>query len=161
LHEAETTSSNNNQENGMNVPFSVWKWLYQEVDLPPSHSQQDDALYVLGVAGLASKRLLQKHHLPVQKEQEVKTIDVTAAVVVKPLSKLLSTRQRFMAFQRRQLSTLSLWMMRRPVHLARALWKWAGGTQTISRTLSLAFCLVLLSAKLLSFLITNDPTTSS
>lgn len=146
----------------MNVPFSVWKWLYQEVELPPSHSQQDDALYVLGVAGLASKRLLQKHHLPVQKEDDaVKPIDVTASVVVKPLSKLLSTRQRFMAFQRQKLSALSQWMMRRPVHLARALWKWAGGTQTISRTLSLAFCFVLLSAKLLSFLITNDPTNSS
>jgi hypothetical protein len=146
----------------MNVPFSVWKWLYQEVELPPSHQQQDDALYVLGVAGLASKRLLQKHHLPIQNEEEdVKPIDVTAAVVVKPLSQLLSSRQRFMAFQRQKLSALSQWMMRRPVHLARALWKWAGGTQTVSRTLSLAFCLVLLSAKLLSLLITNDPTNSS
>merc|ERR1712130_270789 len=33
-------------------------------DLPTTREQQEDALYVLGVAGLASQKLLQKHHLP-------------------------------------------------------------------------------------------------
>lgn len=41
-------------------PFSVLKWLGQENHMEPP-SEETDALYALGVAGLASERLLQKH----------------------------------------------------------------------------------------------------
>ena len=58
----------------------MWKWLHQESDGSSTSTSRnhattytnnpatntEDALYVLGVAGLASKKLLQKHHLPVQ-----------------------------------------------------------------------------------------------
>lgn len=43
--------------------FSAWNWLHQEDSVVSSQQQQSDALYVLGVAGLASEKLLQKHHL--------------------------------------------------------------------------------------------------
>jgi hypothetical protein len=47
--------------------FSAMDWLLNEgssaTEQGQPQSQQDDALYVLGVAGLASQKLLQKHHL--------------------------------------------------------------------------------------------------
>lgn len=48
-------------------PFSALNWLLQGDDekIIASQQQQEDALYVLGVAGLASQKLLQKHpHIP-------------------------------------------------------------------------------------------------
>ena len=51
-------------------PFSAWKWLgggsddNGDVTLPAqSCRQEQDALYALGVAGLASKKLLQRHRV--------------------------------------------------------------------------------------------------
>jgi hypothetical protein len=47
-------------------PFSALNWLIQgppnRNHLVASKHQQEDALYALGVAGLASQKLLQKHH---------------------------------------------------------------------------------------------------
>mmetsp|Transcript_17758 Transcript_17758/g.40991 ORF Transcript_17758/g.40991 Transcript_17758/m.40991 type:complete len:377 (-) Transcript_17758:158-1288(-) len=50
-------------------PFSAMDWLTSGGNdntnaVTTSPEQQADALYVLGVAGLASQKLLQKHHLP-------------------------------------------------------------------------------------------------
>ena len=42
-------------------PFSVLKWLNHEDHMEHSEETQSNALYALGVAGLASERLLQKH----------------------------------------------------------------------------------------------------
>jgi hypothetical protein len=46
-------------------PFSAMNWLLNGSEkggeIPASHQQKEDALYVLGVAGLASQKLLQKH----------------------------------------------------------------------------------------------------
>lgn len=160
LHEAEEASSSSSSINDMKVPFSVWKWLYHEVDLPKP--EPNDALYVLGVAGLASKRLLQKHHLPTATaaEEVVRTIDVAAvpAVSQNPLARLFVLRQRLVAWQRAQLAVAAHWIQRH--HPVRALWTWAGGRQTLTRTLSLAVCLVLLAAKLVSLVVTHDPTNS-
>ena len=48
-------------------PFSALNWLIQgspnRNDIVGSKQQQEDALYALGVAGLASQKLLQKHHV--------------------------------------------------------------------------------------------------
>lgn len=50
-------------------PFSAMEWLTNGGNnnsdvVTSTREQQADALYVLGVAGLASQKLLQKHHLP-------------------------------------------------------------------------------------------------
>jgi len=52
------------------VKFSAFKWLKQgeEAAEPMTQEQHDDALYVLGVAGLASQRLLQRKHQAVASE---------------------------------------------------------------------------------------------
>jgi hypothetical protein len=54
-------------------PFSAMDWLLQgspNRNEPLTLEQQkEDALYVLGVAGLASQRLLQKHHLEHMKQE--------------------------------------------------------------------------------------------
>lgn len=56
-----------NEEEESNKPFSALNWLKQgspsRNDLIASQQQEEDALFVLGVAGLASQKLLQKHHL--------------------------------------------------------------------------------------------------
>jgi len=80
------------------APFSALNWLRQgspsRGDVATSSSQQQqqqDALYVLGVAGLASERLLQKHHLVSQQKDlaqrkaihESKVMDVEAEVIAK------------------------------------------------------------------------------
>jgi hypothetical protein len=49
--------------------FSAMEWLTNGGSnnaniLSTTKEQEEDALYVLGVAGLASEKLLQKHHLP-------------------------------------------------------------------------------------------------
>jgi hypothetical protein len=54
-------------------PFSAMEWLLQgspnRNEPLPLEQQKEDALYVLGVAGLASQRLLQKHHLEHMKQE--------------------------------------------------------------------------------------------
>ncbi|KAG7352718.1 hypothetical protein IV203_008766 [Nitzschia inconspicua] len=47
------------------IPFSAMDWLMNgsTSNSVSTEQQQEDALYVLGVAGLASQKLLQKHHL--------------------------------------------------------------------------------------------------
>jgi hypothetical protein len=86
------------------VNFSAWKWLMQE-DVEGSQDQglttpeekKDNAFYVLGVAGLASQRLLQKHQpaAPIQtsaatKRAERPTQDfaVDAEMTVLPSTRL-------------------------------------------------------------------------
>lgn len=57
------------QQDSKRKSFSAMDWLTNggkdNADIVTStREQQEDALYVLGVAGLASQKLLQKHHLP-------------------------------------------------------------------------------------------------
>jgi hypothetical protein len=72
------TMKNNNQKKS--GTFSAIDWLvnggnngndssdFNDVAASTTRQQQADALYVLGVAGLASQKLLQKHHLPTSPE---------------------------------------------------------------------------------------------
>mmetsp|Transcript_372 Transcript_372/g.509 ORF Transcript_372/g.509 Transcript_372/m.509 type:complete len:347 (-) Transcript_372:273-1313(-) len=48
--------------------FSAWNWLTEQEnkEVVQGKSSNEDALYVLGVAELASKRLLKKHRLPIR-----------------------------------------------------------------------------------------------
>ena len=50
--------------------FSALKWLTADKADPVTEQQQDDALYVLGVADLASERLLQKHQAAMQQQKK-------------------------------------------------------------------------------------------
>ena len=54
-------------------PFSALSWLRQgslsRNEVIISEQQKEDALYVLGVAGLASEKLLHKHHISVDGEK--------------------------------------------------------------------------------------------
>ena len=85
--------------------FSALDWLKQgspsRHDLVASKQQKEDALYVLGVAGLASQKLLQRHHRLVE-DQEVDarqvsrtttTMEVMDADIVQvgPVSSLIKT----------------------------------------------------------------------
>ena len=82
-------------ENEKSTAFPTLNWLRQgspsRGDALTSKQQQEDALYVLGVAGLASERLLQKHHLSSQQLQvaqstamhESQAVDIEAVEVSK------------------------------------------------------------------------------
>lgn len=78
LHESEK------KEERASTKFSALKWLMGDETDPVSQRQQENALYVLGVAELASERLLQKHqaapqqhkrHAPVQEKESEVVID--------------------------------------------------------------------------------------
>ena len=72
-------------------PFSALNWLRQGSSsdgqsnanvndiLQPTERQQSDSLYVLGVAGLASEKLLQKHQM-IPKQQQQRTEKATRDV---------------------------------------------------------------------------------
>ena len=76
------------EEPRRDTKFSAWKWLTQGSDdsEPLKQQKTDDALYVLGVAGLASEKLLQKHQLPVpeskQQRQEASASMATRGLVM-------------------------------------------------------------------------------
>ena len=56
--------------------FSALGWLAGDKSDPMSQQQEEDALYVLGVAELASERLLQKHHGHLQYKRRASTQEV-------------------------------------------------------------------------------------
>jgi len=75
-------------------PFSAMEWLTKGGNnsatmLATAQEQHEDALYVLGVAGLASQKLLQKHQLPTtnnpSRQSETLTTDVNIYDVVAEL----------------------------------------------------------------------------
>eukprot|EP00980_Cylindrotheca_fusiformis_P013935 scaffold3618_cov129-Cylindrotheca_fusiformis.AAC.35 len=57
-------------EEGEEKPFSAISWLLEEEESSPANQQKENALYVLGVAGMASQKFLQKHpHLASENEE--------------------------------------------------------------------------------------------
>ena len=119
--------------------FSVLKWLGQEdhseapEDSNSSHSS--NALYALGVAGLASERLLQKHGVAVRKCSVVQpetpenaiTVEhapcdppaATTSKLAAMAAKLLSLHQRWTSMQ----ATFVACLVREGKQVARLLWK--------------------------------------
>lgn len=68
LHSDDKNEQNAQSKQGNSKPFSAIDWLTNGGSVnakieATTREQQQDALYVLGVAGLASQKLLQKHHL--------------------------------------------------------------------------------------------------
>jgi len=119
-------------------PFSALNWLKQgstpSSEIVATEQQQEDALYVLGVAGLASQKLLSKHHIqtdnskamepvpaPVQKQQPMDVVDVDIVPpkpvqlvikkVIVPLIRVVFVAQRrkdmFVAAQLQRLKSIS------------------------------------------------------
>lgn len=83
LHEDEQSSSlSSSKATHENGGFTnALQWLKHSSDSSTlseieKQRQKDDAIYVLGLAGLASKKLLQKHHLPIPESKKKSFIDV-------------------------------------------------------------------------------------
>ena len=84
LHEAE-----HEKEVPAGAGFSAFSWLGlsekpSRNDVAAQEQTREDALYVLGVAGLASQRLLQKHHMATQQSLQSRMESVMDATIVAP-----------------------------------------------------------------------------
>lgn len=147
--------------------FSVMSWLYQntngETEASSQKPREEDALYVLGVANLASRKFLQKHHL-LSPEEEVpnkasakqKDAIVTDAEIVEntaapvPAAAIVAVfhevaRRRELLLQRqskgvRVALTCALHSIvtgpTRALHAVRRLYVVGGGTKSLAMTVS-------------------------
>ena len=150
------------EEEEPHAKFSAWKWLTQGSDddnddsvEPVKQPKTDDALYVLGVAGLASQKLLQKRHLPVpQAEQDrpeaavdVPPSKVLDATVVTPslASKILGLfqliplqRKKLLQYQSKKLHAIPRALLKTvragPGKAIRKVLDLGGGTRTVAIT---------------------------
>ena len=151
---------------------------------PPAPSTTDpatnteDALYVLGVAGLASKKLLQKHHLMTSTTTEKSnvvsdnakssaidvsyantsaSVAVSAETIVQTFIRLLVNRKALIEYQSKQLKEMvALVFLRGPTHMIRSLWKFCDGTRFVKRTILMTITLSFLIFRTVSFMIANE-----
>lgn len=159
--------------------FSALKWLMQgseeenETTIAVSANKEEDALYVLGVAGLASQRLLQKHQ-PVPAfsaayaaqdramAQSAMAMDavvvpssrlsVMAAMAVTPLApvwkRLTRQRQALLRFQTTKMQAAFQLLMRvavrGPIKATKALVELGGGKHNVAVTLTFTVALAFL-----------------
>lgn len=144
--------------------FPVLDWLMDNGQKDASYESaqsQENALFVLGVAELASTRLLQKHHIPVKGASRQPVIDTMAYTIplksnhsrlfgdlAKPttsfLDHLRACRRALIAFQGKQIKKLlaltiaiTLQAPTRLANAAKALWKHGGGRKTLALSLGL------------------------
>jgi hypothetical protein len=142
--------------------FPVLDWLMDNGQKDASFASaqsQENALFVLGVAELASTRLLQKHHIPVKGADRQPAIDTMAYTI--PLksnhSRLLGDlanpstsfldhvrawRRALIAFQGKQIKKLfvltiiiTLQTPSKLVSAVKAIWKHGGGRKTLGLSL--------------------------
>ena len=152
--------------------FPVLDWLIVNGQKDASYDSDlthENALYVLGVAELASTRLLQKHHIPVKGPDRHPAIDTMAYTIplqsrqshlfgdlTKPTTSVLDSirahRRALIAFQGKQLKnlfglgiTMVLQAPTKLAHTLKAIWKHGGGRKTSALSLGvLSACIVLL-----------------
>jgi hypothetical protein len=165
--------------------LSAWKWLKHDplegAELLTQQQQQEDALYVLGVAGLASKRLLQKHHLPAPTEASVplECVDIAEATqvvdvsvvpsstaptklmlhkqaVAKALHRLSKSRMALHKYQSKQLRSMASFCVRGPIRLCQSLWRWGGGQDNVVRTLTLTAAVMLVLVRPLLQIVASE-----
>jgi hypothetical protein len=166
--------------------LSAWKWLkhdpLESAELLTQQQQQEDALYVLGVAGLASKRLLQKHHIPTPttttstRLESVDHADVTQIVdvsvvpsstsptklmlhkqaVALAFHRLSKSRMALHKYQNKQLRTMASFCVRGPIHLCQSLWRWGGGQRNVMRTLALTAAVMLVLVRPLLQIVASE-----
>jgi hypothetical protein len=149
--------------------FSALKWLKQEseVESPEAQQQQhDDALFALGVAGLASRQLLMKHRrsdslrwdgaATTERPSKVASaaalkseasLPASSAVLhdaldrLQPLARhVLIRRKLLLRYQARQLNAMAVLAAKAlatgPAKAASALWRMGGGRKNIAVTLT-------------------------
>jgi hypothetical protein len=168
------------------VVFSAWKWLTHEpvTDVLAEQKKQEDALYALGVAGLASKQLLQKHHIPLEKTQTMKAVDMRptkpvidvpaeapitsmvpatatkSAVILNEVSQVLArlsdSRKSLHKYQSNKLKAAVAFCVRGPVKLCRSLWKFGGGKKNVTRTLAFAVALTFILVRPLAHFVASE-----
>jgi hypothetical protein len=93
LHERSEAEERKSDSNGFS---GVLHWLTQSESSSVAEEQrkQEDAIYVLGLADLASTRLLQRHHLPIPASKRNKSVVIDIGVgsdEAKPVSKPTSS----------------------------------------------------------------------
>eukprot|EP00545_Synedropsis_sp_CCMP1620_P014000 CAMPEP_0119002980 /NCGR_PEP_ID=MMETSP1176-20130426/273_1 /TAXON_ID=265551 /ORGANISM="Synedropsis recta cf, Strain CCMP1620" /LENGTH=318 /DNA_ID=CAMNT_0006954529 /DNA_START=61 /DNA_END=1017 /DNA_ORIENTATION=- len=150
LHDEEETSSTVK-------PFSTWGWLTDNSSREVSYDaakSHEDALFVLGVAELASVELLQKHHIVVESVTTDTVIDTKASSsglfgsVSKPstsiLQKLKNRRRDLIVYQETQMKRVLALSVKTAVTApsriattAKAVWKHSGGKNTIALSVSM------------------------
>jgi len=157
------------EEQQQQPKFSAWKWLMQGAEgedtmltAEEKQQQQEDALEVLGLAGLASQRLLQKYGKaqPEQRLEEapIESISTEVEAVAVPqdglkmalslLAAKLSPFWRRLAIQRKILLRYQTVKFRAatavllnsvavgPAKATKALWKLGGGKKNVGWTLT-------------------------
>jgi len=173
LHEDEI------QEPATNV-FSAWKWLHSGASstttkdepsiLPvqPATRQEQDALYALGVAGLASKKLLQKHRVSSDqlRDASVKEDAVAAKVessrhkmfdrATRVVQTIAATRQSLHKFQSHKMRGAAKSVVRAPFVLGRKVFALGGGRHTVGVTATVAVALVFVLAKPVAHFVANE-----
>lgn len=149
-------------------------------DILTQNQEQEDALYVLGVAGLASKRLLQKYRKPVEgPPQTLKAavdmrpkmavldvpneegpidslIPVTKSAVSQALTRLSQSRKSLHKYQSDQLRSAASFCARGPAKLCRAVWQMGGGKVNVVRTLGIAVAVMLLLVRPLVHFVASE-----
>ena len=168
--------------------FNAWNWLGMGGDKKHTAGltvlqQEENALYVLGVAGLASKKLLQKHHLvssdQLRAEAE-KERDTDGTVLVEcvatdddhektstkrtkmvqlargAVQSLSTARRTLHECQSRQLRTAAHAVVRAPVALGRRLFQLGGGQTTVGLTATLAVALVFVLVKPAAYFVASE-----
>ena len=156
--------------------FNGWKWLGMGGDRNDAgltqSQQEENALYALGVAGLASKKLLQKHRVSSERvgavaersapvgstvvndvakaaDEEAKKQSHTKIVhcayeVVHSVSKARRTLHECQSHQLRAAAQVAV---RAPITMGRKLFQLGGGEKTVSLTAAVALALVFVLIK--------------
>lgn len=145
--------------------FSAWNWLKQGPEAGRTFTQpeEENALYVLGVAGLASERLLQKHQPGARSASEstsesVATTTVDVEVIptsklavllalvlrkVSPVTTVLAlSRQALVRYETRKARQLGAFLASSlfvaPARVGRALLNLSGGKRNLACTITIA-----------------------
>lgn len=155
-------------------PFSALNWLRQgslsRHEEIISEQQKEDALYVLGVAGLASEKLLHKHHMPVDGDKMSASTtndfvdadivssgpgDILIKRVIVPLIRVVYIVQRrkemfvdvqmmrFKRFSSKALQRVGKTLIHGPISTAKALLEVGGGKKSLTATFAVLCTLLL------------------
>jgi len=182
MHEDDQAAS------GPPAVFSAWKWLSKgepqqdssssQATLPvQSSKQEENALYALGVAGLASKKLLQKHRVSSEQlraaseqaidcsaiEDDGDDDDATSVGSNKIVEKALCVVQKIGAarhslheYQNNKLRKATKVVTRLPVKLGRKLFALGGGQRTVAMTAAVAAAFIFVLAKPVAHFVANE-----
>jgi len=154
------------QKQESRAKFSVMSWLQQGEASEPT-SSSSNAMYALGVAGIAGKQLLEKHSDSVVSKQapfqDAQIMDKTLSTQLSSETALFSSviatklgpifrkishkRQILIRYESQKLHAAIVFLLktalRLPVKLGQAIWNMGGGKKTIALTFTVATALTL------------------